>query len=94
MIHPKPRHNPEEIVEKLHRSKQIFAEGASVEAACRILDVGPATLYRWRKQYGGMTYRQVHELHDLQIENRYLKSRLRQMGHEIRELRSTLERNS
>ena len=94
MTYSRTHHTPEEIVEKLIRSQRILAEGASVEAACRMLEIGLSTLYRWRKRYGGMTYRQARQLHDYQVENRQLKLQLTQQRREIRVLRSTVEEHS
>ena len=94
MTCPSTHHTPEEIIDKLKWSKRMLAEGASVEAACRMLEIGLSTLYRWRKRYGGMTYRQARELHHYQIENRQLKWQLTQQCREIHALRSTVEGNS
>jgi putative transposase len=93
MKYQKTHHTPEQIIDKLQRAKQIVAEGGSVESACQALRIGLSTLYRWRKRYGEMTWRQARQLYEYEIENRRLKFRLTQKQCENLVLRSIVEGN-
>jgi len=48
--------------------------GKDVMEICREMGVHKATLYSWRKKYGGMEVNQLSELKALQEENRKLKA--------------------
>jgi putative transposase len=48
------KHSAEEIVRKLRRGNELAAEGKSGEEIAAALEVSPATMYNWRRQYGGM----------------------------------------
>lgn len=48
------RHSAEDIVRKLHRPDGFAAEGKTGEEIAAELGVSAATLYNWRRAYGGM----------------------------------------
>ena len=48
------RHSAEDIVRKLRRADELAAEGKAGEDVAAELGVSVATLYNWRRAYGGM----------------------------------------
>jgi putative transposase len=48
------RHSGKDIVRKLRRADELAAEGNTGEEIAAELDVSAATLYNWRRSYGGM----------------------------------------
>ena len=48
------RHSAEDIVRKLRRADELAAEGKTGEEIAAELGVSAATLYNWRRTYGGM----------------------------------------
>ena len=48
------RHSAEDIVRKLRRADEVAAEGKTGEEIAAELGVSAATLYNWRRTYGGM----------------------------------------
>ena len=67
------RHTPEEIIKKLREAATLLAEGQSVEAACKKLEVSTPTYHRWRQQYAGAKEETVKRLKALEKENTQLK---------------------
>lgn len=67
------RHSAEEIVRKLRRADELAAAGKSGEEIAAELEVAAATLYNWRRQYGGMDTDAAKELKDLREQNTRLK---------------------
>ena len=67
------RHTPEQIIRKLRQAEQLLNEEKSIEEACRVLEVAPATYHRWRSQYGGMKASDAKRLKELEQENSRLK---------------------
>jgi putative transposase len=55
------RHSAEDIVRKLRRADELAAQGKTGEIAGE-LEVSPATLYNWRRSYGGMDTDAAKEL--------------------------------
>ena len=53
--------------------RDAVAKGATVAEASRQIGVTEQTLYRWRKEYGGMRVDQARRLKDLEAENARLK---------------------
>ena len=70
---PRPKHTPEIIIRKLREVEVLIAKGATVAEASRQIGVTEQTLYRWRKEYGGMRVDQARRLRDLEAENTRLK---------------------
>ena len=48
------RHSAEDIVRKLRGADELAAEGKTGEEIAAELGVSAATLYNWRRTYGGM----------------------------------------
>ena len=70
-------HSPEQIVTKLREVERLQAEeGLSVAAAAKRVEVTEWTIYRWRKQYGGMNRDDAKRLKGLEKENARLKKLL------------------
>ena len=67
-------HSPEQAVSKLREIDRLQAtEGLSVAAAAKRVEVAEWTVYRWRKQYGGMNRDDAKRLKELETENGRLK---------------------
>jgi putative transposase len=67
------RHSAEDVVRKLRRADELAAEGKSGEAIAAELQVSAATLYNWRRTYGGMDTDAAKELKELREQNARLK---------------------
>ncbi|MDJ0401799.1 IS3 family transposase [Rhodococcus rhodochrous] len=67
------RHSAEDIVRKLRRADELAAEGKNGEEIAAALEVSAATLYNWRRQYGGMDADAAKELKELREQNSRLK---------------------
>jgi putative transposase len=67
------RHSAEDIVRKLRRADELTAEGKTGEEIAAELGVSAATLYNWRRAYGGMDTDAAKELKELREQNARLK---------------------
>jgi transposase-like protein len=67
------RHSAEDIVRKLRRADELTAEGKTGEEVAAELGVSAATLYNWRRAYGGMDTDAAKELKELREQNARLK---------------------
>ena len=67
------RHSAEDIVRKLRRADELAAAGKTGEEIAAELEVSPATLYNWRRSYGGMDPDAAKELKELREQNGRLK---------------------
>ena len=67
------RHSAEDIVRKLRRADELAAAGSSGEQIAAELGVSAATLYNWRRAYGGMDLDAAKELKELREQNGRLK---------------------
>src|SRR6476469_5713584 len=67
------RHSAEDIVRKLRRADELAAEGKTGEQIAADLGVSAATLYNWRRAYGGMDTDAAKELKELREQNGRLK---------------------
>jgi putative transposase len=67
------RHSAEDIVRKLRRADELAAEGKTGEEIAAELGVSAATLYNWRRAYGGMDSDAAKELKELREQNSRLK---------------------
>ena len=67
------RHSAEDIVRKLRRADELAAEGKAGEEIAAELGVSAATLYHWRRAYGGMDADAAKELKELREQNARLK---------------------
>ena len=73
VMNGRKRHSAEDIVRKLRRSDELAAEGKSGEQVAGELGVSAATLYNWRRAYGGMDTDAAKELKELREQNSRLK---------------------
>lgn len=62
-----------DIVRKLRRADELTAAGKTQEEIAGELEVSAATLYNWRRQYGGMDTDAAKELKELREQNGRLK---------------------
>jgi putative transposase len=67
------RHSAEDIVRKLRRGDELAAKGKTGEEVAGELGVSAATLYNWRRAYGGMDTDAAKELKELREQNSRLK---------------------
>ena len=67
------RHTAEQIIHKLREAEVALAQGATIKAACKQLEITEQTYYRWRKEYGGLGVDQAKRLRELERENSRLK---------------------
>src|SRR5258705_13891714 len=67
------RNSAEDIVRKLRRADELAAEGKTGEEIAAELGVSAATLYNWRRAYGGMDTDAAKELKELREQNSRLK---------------------
>ncbi len=67
------RHSADEIVRKLRKADELAAAGSTGEEIAAELEVSAATLYNWRRSYGGMDLDAAKELKDLREQNNRLK---------------------
>ncbi|MFW0154006.1 transposase [Mycobacterium sp. smrl_JER01] len=67
------RHSAEDIVRKLGRADELTAAGKTGEEIAAELSVSVATLYNWRRAYGGMDTDVAKELKELREQNARLK---------------------
>ena len=58
---------------KLRRADELAAEGKTGEEIAAELQVSPATLYNWRRTYGGLDTDAAKELKELREQNGLLK---------------------
>src|SRR4030081_29927 len=66
-------HSAEDIVRKLRRADELAAEGKTGEEIAAELGVSAATLYNWRRAYGGVDTDAAKELKELREQNGRLK---------------------
>ena len=69
----KKHHTPEQIITKLRKVEALTAQGATVAEAAKQIGVAEQTVYRWKKQYGGMDRDQLKRLKELEQQNARLK---------------------
>lgn len=72
----KKQHTAKQIAEILNEVDAAVAAGGTVAESCRMLGIGAATYYLWRRRYGGMTLDQLKRLKELEKENSRLEKRL------------------
>jgi putative transposase len=70
------RRKPERIVHLLHKVDGELAEGKAIEEICREEQISPATYYRWKRKYGGLSVEDAKRLKALEIKNAKLKRML------------------
>jgi len=67
------RFTPEQIIAKLREADVLVGRGSTAVEACRQIGISEQTLYRWRKEYGGLKVDQARRMKDLERENARLK---------------------
>lgn len=67
------KHSAEDVVRKLRRADGLAAAGKTNEEIAAELEVSAATLYNWRRAYGGMDLDAARELKELRQQNTRLK---------------------
>mgnify|MGYP001825558410 FL=1 len=67
------RYSPEQIIRMLREAEVAMAQGQTVGQVCRSLGIVEQTLYRWRREYGGLKIEQAKRLKALEQENARLK---------------------
>ena len=64
---------PEEIVAKPRQVDVLHSQGSTIADAIRQIGVSEVTLYRWRKEYGGLKTDELKHLKELEKENERLR---------------------
>ena len=67
------REKPEDIVIKLRQVEVLQGQGMSMADAARQVGTTEQSIYRWRRQYGGMSRDQLKRLKELEKENQRLR---------------------
>lgn len=67
------RFKAEQIISKLREVEVLTTKGLTIAEAARQTQVTEQTIYRWRKEYGGMRVDQARKLKELEGENGRLK---------------------
>jgi putative transposase len=70
------RRKPEQIVQLLHKVDGELAKGKAIEEICRDEQISPATYYRWKQKYSGLSIQDAKRLKALEVENTRLKQML------------------
>lgn len=85
------RHSEEEIIKKLREAQTMQAGGASIEEACRKLEIRAPTYHRWKQEYGGAKVETVKRLKELERENARLKKLVAEQALEMAILKEVAE---
>ncbi len=67
------RFTPEQIIARLREVDVLVGRGSTAVEACRQVGISEQTLYRWRKEYGGLKVDQARRMKGLERENARLK---------------------
>lgn len=67
--------------------------GTPTGELCRKLGVSPETLYRWKRQYGGLEVNEARRLRALEEENRRLKRLVAEQALDVLALKDLLSKN-
>ncbi|WP_245721327.1 transposase [Nocardia pseudovaccinii] len=70
------RHSAEDIVRKLRRADELTAAGKTGEEIAAEIGVSTATLYNWRRQYGGVDTDAAKELKELRDGRDYQRTQI------------------
>ena len=70
---PQKRYRPEEIITRLRKAEVLLGEGKKVPEVVKALGISEVTYYRWRKEYGGLSFSQAKRLKELERENARLR---------------------
>jgi putative transposase len=83
-------HSESEIVKSVNE----LEAGVSADEICRRLNVSRATLYQWKRKYGGLEVSQLKKLKELEEENAKLKKMYANLALDNEILREVIEKNS
>ncbi|MBI1382712.1 MAG: transposase [Planctomycetaceae bacterium] len=72
-IKKRKRHGPDEIIKKLREAELAAGRGEELGKVLQRLEISEQTLYRWKKQFGGMKAPDAKRLKELERENAQLK---------------------
>jgi putative transposase len=67
------QYSTEQIIAKLREAGKLQAQGLSIPALCKRLQVSGQTFYRWRLKYGALKDDEAQRLKALEQENARLK---------------------
>ncbi|MGH8997695.1 MAG: transposase [Acidimicrobiales bacterium] len=67
------RYTTEQIIAKLREAEKLQAQGLSIPALCKRLQISDQTFYRWRLKYGALKEDEAQRLRALEQENARLK---------------------
>jgi putative transposase len=67
------RYTTEQIIAKLREAEKLQAQGLSIPALCKRLQISDQTFYRWRLKYGALKEDEAQRLKALEQENARLK---------------------
>ena len=67
-------------------------QGRSIDDISRELGINRATLYNWRKKYGGMERHELSRLKELEEENRRLKAMFADLSLDHKILKEVIEK--
>ena len=70
---PMKKHKPDQIVALLRQIEVEMANGKTTPQACKEAEITVQTVYRWRKEFGGLKLDQAKRLKELERENSKLK---------------------
>lgn len=70
---PRQRFTAEQIIAKLREAEVVTSQVRTVAEAVRQIGVTEQTLYRWRKEYGGLKVDQARRMKELERENARLR---------------------
>ena len=81
-------HSESEIVKSVNE----LEAGVSAGEICRRLNVSRATLYQWKRKYGGLEVSQLKKLKELEEENAKLKKMYANLALDNEILREVIEK--
>ena len=88
------KYTTEKIIVKLREAEVLISQGMDVDEVSRQIGVSRQTLYRWRKEFGGMRVDQARRLKVLEKENLRLKHIVADKELDIQILKETLSLES
>ncbi len=68
--------------------------GVKVQAICRKHGISPATYYKWKSKYGGLSASELKRIKELEAENAKLKQMYADLSLENNALKNLIAKNS